>query len=223
MTTKTAALSITLDDLGESEAFTSARYERPVFFRQREGVVHLAYADDGTPTSGNQYESFASLGDAEDFARRHGFSPIPRPGRPAVKRITKLNRQTLPEVRTLLEEHLKEFAQMTGLHVEIGNRIAFDPTHTNASIPLTVAVVDASGDAKTPERVALEQDGGLFGLPANSYGRTFSQGSRTYRLIGLNRRAVRMPLIAEDVATGKRYKFAADGVAALLKVQDGAP
>lgn len=74
MTTTTCLIQ--LDDNRESQEFTAPRYDAPVFFRQSEvdGPIHLAYAADGTPTRGNQYEEFATISEAEDFARRNQFA-----------------------------------------------------------------------------------------------------------------------------------------------------
>lgn len=84
-------VAITLDPHGESEPFVSPRYEAPVFVRQnapqRGEGYYLAYADDGSPTNGNQYEQFPTLAEAEAFAARHRFVPADSPAALAVQAI----------------------------------------------------------------------------------------------------------------------------------------
>lgn len=69
---------VTFDANGESPAFDSPHFARPVFFRRNplggEGY-YLAYASDGSPTNGNQYETFATAAEVEAFAARRRFVP----------------------------------------------------------------------------------------------------------------------------------------------------
>lgn len=65
-----------------------------------------------------------------------------------------------------------------------------------------------SGDA---DRLAFERTAWMYGLEKEDYGREFNDiygaSDRRYRVIGINTRAPRMPILVQDVRTGKRYRL----------------
>jgi hypothetical protein len=67
-------IPIPFDRSGESPIYTSPRYpEGDVFFRWGEQEIALAYAVDGSPTNGSEYETFATEQSAAVFAAAYGF------------------------------------------------------------------------------------------------------------------------------------------------------
>lgn len=75
------------------------------------------------------------------------------------------------------------------------------------------------GTALNPERLRFEALADAFGLPAENYGRQFSTGRETFRLIGIAPRRPTYPISAERVPDGQGFKFTADQVA--LRLQKG--
>lgn len=55
----------------------------------------------------------------------------------------------------------------------------------------------------------------MFGLAPADYGRTFVSAGTSYKIVGLNMKAPRYPILAER-GDGKRFKFPADIVKRLL-------
>ena len=91
-------------------------------------------------------------------------------------------------------------------------RWGFDPAF-RVSIPLP------DGTAFDPERLRFEALAEAFGLSAEDYGRQFSTGRETFRLIGIDPRRPKYPISAEPVPDGQGVKFTADRV--VLSLQKG--
>lgn len=76
-----------------------------------------------------------------------------------------------------------------------------------------------SGNA---DRTAFERVCWMYGLERGDFGAefddTFSPTERRYRVVGINTRASRMPILCEDVATGKRYRLTEAAVVRGLKI-----
>lgn len=79
------------------------------------------------------------------------------------------------------------------------------------SIPLP------DGTALDPERLRFEPLAEAFGLSAEDYGRQFSTGRETFRLIGIDPRRPKYPISAERVPDGQGFKLTADQVVLLLQ------
>ena len=61
----------------------------------------------------------------------------------------------------------------------------------------------------------------MFGFQPTDLGRTFRQNGDRFRITGLNTNARRMPIQADRLSDGKRFKFSADGLAARLEDNNG--
>lgn len=71
------------------------------------------------------------------------------------------------------------------------------------------AEVNGSG-AATAEELDWKRSAHLFGLDPLFLGMTFTDYSgRTFKVVGLKPRSKKYPVLAENVATGKRFKFGA--------------
>ncbi|MDT8854925.1 hypothetical protein RNZ50_07815 [Paracoccaceae bacterium Fryx2] len=99
-----------------------------------------------------------------------------------------------------------EAKYMTSVDLRWGFDVAF-----RVSIPLP------DGTALDPERLHFEALAGAFGLSATDYGRQFSTGRETFRIVGIDPRRPTYPVSAERIPDGQGFKFTSQQVALLLR------
>ncbi len=80
-----------------------------------------------------------------------------------------------------------------------------------------VSIPHPDGTALDPERLRFEALAEAFGLSAADYGREFSTGRETFRIVGIDPRRPRYPVSAERIPDGQGFKFTSDQVALLLQ------
>jgi hypothetical protein len=73
-----------------------------------------------------------------------------------------------------------------------------------------LAELAESGEALTRSANEFKFMASRYGLAPEDLGREFSDGNRTYKIVGLKPRSTRYPVIAES--GNKRYKFAAASI-----------
>ena len=73
------------------------------------------------------------------------------------------------------------------------------------------------GTALDPERLRFEALAEAFGLSAADYGRQFSTGRETFRIVGIDPRRPKYPVSAERIPDGQGFKFTPEQVALLLQ------
>ena len=119
----------------------------------------------------------------------------------------------------LSHEMLKACQDVAGRHglmVEPKEIAAID-LRWGFDLALRVSIPLPDGTALDPERVRFEALAEAFGLSAEDYGRQFSTGRETFRLIGIDPRRPKYPISAERVPDGQGFKFTADQVVLLLQ------
>lgn len=67
------------------------------------------------------------------------------------------------------------------------------------------------------ERAEFEKYASSVGLEPSDFGREFRYGNKTLRIVGLNLRAPRYPIVGEDVKTGKKFKLPEENVRLRLR------
>lgn len=87
----------------------------------------------------------------------------------------------------------------------------------NLAFRVSIALPD--GTPLDPERPRFEALADACGLSAEDYGRQFSTGRETFRLIGIDPRRPKDPISAKRFPDGQGFKFTADQVA--LRLQKG--
>ena len=96
---------------------------------------------------------------------------------------------------------LEKVAAEYGLTVEYGGG-------TYTSEDFKVKFTFKSGDA---DRVEFERNCWRYGLERGDYGAEFDDvmgaHERRWRVVGINTRASRMPILVQDVRTGKKYRL----------------
>lgn len=67
--------------------------------------------------------------------------------------------------------------------------------------------VDEDGNVLTAEAKAFQKYAVMFGLKAEDLGREFMFRGETFRVVGLRPKSPKFPVLAENVRTGKTFKF----------------
>ncbi len=120
----------------------------------------------------------------------------------------RLPREMLKACQDVAARHglVVEAQGITGVDLRWGFDAAF-----RVSIPLP------DGTALDPERLRFEALAVAFGLSAADYGRQFSTGRETFRIVGIDPRRPKYPVSAERIPDGQWFKFTSDQVALLLQ------
>jgi hypothetical protein len=126
------------------------------------------------------------------------------------------NRDAVRDLHHRLQETLDRFAQENGLKAIVGSS-SFTPY--NICFKVEVAVVTQQGDALTREAETFFHHAACFGLAREDLGKTFQYGGHAYKIIGLNTRSRKAPVLATD-EDGKRYKFSVELLKAVLSAKN---
>lgn len=132
------------------------------------------------------------------------------------KPVTKF---TPSNVRTILEEcreALEPVAEKHGLVLDNKGR-----TYQRDALPvmfqLLVRQEDEDGNALKTEAKDFLKAGRMYGFEPGDLGKEFKSRGETFRITGLKPKSRKYPVLAENVKTGKSYKFPADVVKAALQ------
>ena len=130
----------------------------------------------------------------------------------------KMKEFTRGNVRDILDDcrkALEPVAEKYGLTLDDKGR-TFYRDRLPVMFQLLIPQKDADGnemDSKAKDFVRLAA---AYGLSKDDYLAEFRSNGRTFRITGLNHRARGYPVLAEDVQTGKTYKFAVGRVRTAL-------
>ena len=125
------------------------------------------------------------------------------------------SKKTAEFVRKLLTTNLENLP-IAGAKVDIG-RCKYDPASSELVYTITVQLLSETGEvAPTKEAIAFEMDKNYLGEPGENTLRGHKVGdvflhrasNRRFAISGLNTRARKKPILADDVKTGKAYCFA---------------
>lgn len=128
-----------------------------------------------------------------------------------MRKIKEFDRKSVAEIMAACEEALRPVAEKYGLTLERQGRTYYRD-HLPVKFQLHVAQEDAEGnamDSKAKDFVRLAK---AYGLAEEDYLAEFRSNGRTFRITGLNTRARGYPVLAEDVRSGKTYKFPVERV-----------
>ena len=120
----------------------------------------------------------------------------------------RLQREMLKACQDVAARHglVVEAQDISGVDLRWGFDAAF-----RVSIPLP------DGTALDPERLRFEALAEAFGLSAADYGRQFSTGRESFRIVGIDPRRPKYPISAERIPDGQGFKFTSDQVALVLQ------
>lgn len=128
-------------------------------------------------------------------------------------KITNFTRSSIGLLRSQLEEAIAPVAKIYGLEIVLG---AGSFTRQNFTLKLKLATKGDGGKALSEERESFRLHCGPQGLKPEDIDRTFCVGGRIYKIIGLNPKAFKFPIIGQRVETGVKYKFPSGQVKAGL-------
>lgn len=117
-----------------------------------------------------------------------------------------ITRQTVIDIRCEIKEALAKIESKYGINFTIGN-CSF--TSTTGNFKFEFVENSPEGNPVSPEELAFKRNASFYGLAESDLGRVFASNGRKFKIIGLNTRAHKMPIIAEDISTGKQFVFSA--------------
>lgn len=124
-------------------------------------------------------------------------------------KIESIGRNEAKQIGAVLRELEPRLAEI-GLTMKLGT-LRFDCRSVRTTVTLEVAAGKAEHDAQKDA-----QDwrffARLYDLPEDGIGRTFVAGAKTFRVVRLNSRGKKRPVIAADVKTGSLFCFSAEAV-----------
>lgn len=91
---------------------------------------------------------------------------------------------------------------------------------TGFAFGLRVGIPQRDGSVFEPQKAKFELLAEGFGLKPQDYGREFSNGNATFRIVGIEPRRPKYPINVERVSDGRGYKFTPENVAMYLKLAD---
>lgn len=120
----------------------------------------------------------------------------------------RLQREMLKACQDVAARHglVVEAQDIIGVDLRWGFDAAF-----RVSIPLP------DGTALDSEKLRFEALAAAFGLSAADYGRQFSTGRETFRIVGIAPRSPKYPVSAERIPDGQGFKFTSAQVALLFR------
>jgi hypothetical protein len=129
--------------------------------------------------------------------------------------VTEFNRHLLRQINEEAKELLRPLAEKYGLVLD-DKRCSYTKEAMPIMVQFIVRKEDADGNALNARASDFQTLAQYYGLAATDLHREFVCQGKTFRITGINRKVHRTPIIAEDVRTGKSYRFDNNTVKALL-------
>lgn len=125
-------------------------------------------------------------------------------------KILKLNDNSSLEIlRDEVNNRLKDIEKDFGVSMKVGH-ISFQQLKATFRLDATIASVDVS-------KIDYEKYCSFFDIPKDSYGKIFMSGGKSYKIRGINVKARKFPIIAENLSDNKMYKFNSVDIIKLIK------
>lgn len=95
-------------------------------------------------------------------------------------------------------------------------------TYNGSEFKLKILSMTLNKDGKVKDKraEAFKQMAHMYGFKPSDLGKVFISGFRRMEIVGLNPSAHKYPIIAKDIATGKRFKYD-DAMVKLLMKENG--
>lgn len=117
--------------------------------------------------------------------------------------ITTFGKEEAQRVRVEAQAALEKFAAGLGIGVELGRGTYSGNTF---SFKVEFIVKDENGVLETAERKAFKAYAKTYGLEPEWLDKTFTQDGKTFKIVGLNGRKAKRPIVCEDEKGGS-YSF----------------
>jgi hypothetical protein len=121
------------------------------------------------------------------------------------------NKATIREIMSKIEAAIAPIAAEYGLTIK-RKGCTYTPEMLPIALQLLVRKEDSDGCTLTPEASTFQLLCLAYGFKPTDLGREFTVAGKRFRISGLKPKAVRFPILAEAVDTGKPYKFHEDTV-----------
>lgn len=134
-------------------------------------------------------------------------------------KIKQFDKPALRKFREDFDKAIAAFAKKNGVAMRLGGA-SYNESEVTYKLEVCIA---SDGDMSAKEalgRKSLDLEGAMFGLTEKDYGRTFTNwDGDKYRLVGIKSSRPKYPVSAENIRTGKGYKFGSDVLDKLSKVK----
>lgn len=111
-------------------------------------------------------------------------------------------RKIMDEVRDALEPIAEKYGLVLDRKGSTYRRDALP-----VMLQFLIKVTDTDGNVLTAEAKAFQRYAVMFGLKAEDLGREFKNRGETFRITGLKPKSPKFPVLAENVRSGKTFKF----------------
>lgn len=121
-------------------------------------------------------------------------------------------------VRYELEEALRKIGEKHGFTPSVG-AITYNAAGFHCTL---TALVNDIGNGKTGAQLEYETYAAKFGIDPKTFGKQFNSNGKTFQIIGINKNARTMPILATEIESGAEYKFSvvAAGAQRSFKLKD---
>ena len=119
--------------------------------------------------------------------------------------MAQVTRQTLQGLRPEINAALVAGGEKFGVTLTCGN--GKYGLEGGVSGSMAVNITGTSVDGKSGAPVELEHYAWRYDLAPDAFGQAVNHGGRTFRVSGLKTKGQRYTILADDVTTGKTFKF----------------
>lgn len=123
-----------------------------------------------------------------------------------------MDREKIRMLRTLIDQNLKELGERENVVFNAGNCTYRDG---EATFKLNVREINEYGEVFDKQKEDFKKWAHVYGLEADDMSKTFELNGEYAKIIGLNGRAHKYPIIVES-ESGKKYKMSKQQVKRLL-------
>lgn len=121
-----------------------------------------------------------------------------------------ITRKTARKIREVCVEYMAEFAEEMGMQIMPASA-RFGPT--SVTVKLEFAVIDAeTGQPQDKKAMAFSHLAFSYGLDPDWLGKCFISNDKEFRIVGLNTRAPKFPVLCVRLDNDKTYKFRAETI-----------
>jgi len=132
------------------------------------------------------------------------------------KPVTKFGQANVREILEECQKALAPIAEKYGLTLDRKGR-----TYQHDALPvmfqLLIKETTEDGTVLTAAGKDFQKYAALYGLKAEDFGREFRHQGETFRISGFKPKSRKYPVLADNVKTGKTFKFMVETVEAGLK------
>ena len=116
-----------------------------------------------------------------------------------------MTRKTAREIREKCVENMAQFAEDNGMQIMPASA-RFGPTSVTITLEFA-RIDDETGQPQDKKAMAFSRSAFLYGLDPDWLGKCFISNGNEFRIVGLNTRAPKYPVVCVRTDNDKTYKF----------------